>query len=178
MSEQQNEVIATLQSAMQLEKNGIKFYGSAAEHTRNARGKATFISLVHDEQAHLDVIRHEVENIQKTSAWLDFRQVLSWDLVHQKTPDVFPEDEETVKGMVKPESSDRDALRLAAKMEEDSYSFYAAAADKTQDPNGRALYIFLADQETHHLRLINNTLSFLESPWDWFGGEEKPVMEG
>lgn len=178
MTTQQDEIIATLQSAMQLEKNGIKFYGTAAGRTKNPRGKATFISLVHDEQAHLDVIRHEAENIQKTAKWLDFRQVLSEELASQRAPEIFPQEEEEIEQIVEPESSDLDALRLAAKMEEESYSFYAAAAGKTQDPDGKALYTFLANQETDHLRLINNTLGFLENPGEWFAGEEKPVMEG
>lgn len=178
MGEQEDEVLATLQSAIKLEKDGIRFYGRAADLTKDQRGKATFISLVRDEQSHLEALQKELDNIRNNAGWLDFREVLPTETGAREMPDIFPQDEQAVREMVRPQDSDLDALRLAAKKEEESYDFYSKAAATTTDPDGKALYNYLAEQETDHLRLISNTLSFLENPSEWFQSEEKPIFEG
>jgi rubrerythrin len=172
------QALATLESAIQLEKDGIKFYSRAADMVNNLRGKKSMLSLARDEEEHLRKLQIEYNNLENTSTWLGLGALGVDGRVTVDVNKIFPAYDESIGKMVKPEDSDIDAMHLAAKMEEDSYVFYAKAAEETGDLNAQAVYNFLADQESNHLEFVNTTLEYLERPWEWFQEQEKPILEG
>ena len=172
------QALAILDLAIQIEKDGIKFYSRAADSVQNLRAKKSLLSLARDEEDHLRKLQVEYSSLQKTSSWLGLGALGVEGKVAVDVNKIFPADDESIAKLVKPEESDIDALHLAAKMEEDSYIFYAKAAEETGDLNAKAVLNYLADQESHHLEFVNSTLEYLERPWEWFQEQERPILEG
>lgn len=65
------------------------------------------------------------------------------------------------------------ALQMAIQTELDGFAFYQKFADQTDDPNARAMFQRLAEDEVMHLELLRNTKAMLEDSGEW--GEYKGV---
>jgi rubrerythrin len=72
-----------------------------------------------------------------------------------------------------------EALCQAARLEEDGYKFYTEAAKRTADPQGREMFLSLADDEKMHLRMVEGQYEAVmnEEEWISFPGalECKPI---
>jgi len=59
------------------------------------------------------------------------------------------------------------ALQMAIQTEIDGHNFYQEFADRTEDPNARAMFERLAKDEIMHLELLRNTKAMLEQSGVW-----------
>ena len=71
-------------------------------------------------------------------------------------------------------------LQMAIQTEIDGASFYQKFALQTQDPNARAMFERLAQDEVMHLELLRNTKAMLEESGEWaaYKGVSLDVVEG
>ena len=58
-------------------------------------------------------------------------------------------------------TSDLSALRVAYVTEKDAMDFYAQASEQTDDPNGKRMFLDLAEMERRHLNLLEGEYNFL-----------------
>lgn len=170
------DVLATLQTAMQLEQEGRQFYLSAAERTRDPAGKKMFNSLAADEQEHYDKLKREHDQLAAAGKWLKSVEVITRQPARWKAPAVFPTAQR--KAAVKPDTNDIDALKMALKAEKDSYDFYRANRDKAESEDAKALFSFLAEEELSHYNLLDSALAYLGDTASFFLIEEKAINEG
>jgi rubrerythrin len=76
------------------------------------------------------------------------------------------------------------AIGIAIQTEKDGRDFYLSAAEKTRDPQGKALFSSLAEDELDHLRLLETQEEALLKEHRWLplaarGGEGRPgKLEG
>ena len=59
------------------------------------------------------------------------------------------------------------ALQMAIQTEIDGYSFYSRFAAQTEDPDARAMFERLAQDEVMHLELLRNAQAMLEGSGEW-----------
>ncbi len=59
------------------------------------------------------------------------------------------------------------ALQMAIQTEIDGHNFYQEFAERTEDPNARAMFERLARDEVMHLELLRNTKAMLEESGEW-----------
>ncbi len=59
------------------------------------------------------------------------------------------------------------ALQMAIQTEIDGHNFYQGFAERTEDPNARAMFERLARDEVMHLELLRNTKAMLEESGEW-----------
>jgi rubrerythrin len=59
------------------------------------------------------------------------------------------------------------ALRMALRVEQNGYRFYRRAAEETNDPQGKALFSQLAEDEVAHESIIRTRLKALEREGAW-----------
>lgn len=85
------------------------------------------------------------------------------------------------------ERTELQALAQARAIEAAGISFYRAAADRTQDPSGREMFLALARDEEDHLRLVESQWQALASGQGWLAlldikvepiNREKPLFPG
>jgi rubrerythrin len=59
------------------------------------------------------------------------------------------------------------ALQMAIQTEIDGYNFYQRFAERTEDPNARAMFERLARDEVMHLELLRHAKAALEESGEW-----------
>ena len=67
------------------------------------------------------------------------------------------------------------ALRQAIRLEQAGYKFYTEAAEGTADPRGKEMFLFLADDEKLHLRIVQDQYEALSAGQGW--GSFSEVLE-
>ena len=148
--------LAALQMAIQTEIDGYTFYQSFAERTEDPNAKAVFERLAQDEVMHLELLRNTKSVLEDSGQWAD---VPSLDTEGISTAPIFSR--ERVKQNLVGYTSDLSALRMAFLIEKDAVDFYSRAADQTDDPNGKRMFLDLVKMEQGHLDLLEGEYDFL-----------------
>jgi len=153
-----NAALAALQMAIQTEIDGHSFYRKFAAQTEDPDARAMFEKLARDEVMHLELLRNVKAMLDESGEWAEY----------QGSPHVPVEgapifSRERVKQNVVTYTSDLSALRLAYLIEKDAVDFYRRAAQGTDDPNGKRMYLDLVRMEEGHLALLQGEYEFLRS---------------
>jgi rubrerythrin len=143
--------LAALQVGIQTEIDGYSFYSSFAERTEDPDARAMFERIAKDEAMHLELLRNNKAMLEETGAWPEHRKI---DQEPVSGAPIFTR--ERVKQNLVAYTSDLSALRVAYLIEKDAVEFYTHAAAKTGDPNGRQMFLDLAEMEQGHLDLLES----------------------
>ncbi len=165
--DQEDVALHALEKAIRIEKDGCQFYLKAAERTTDQRGKEIFLSLAHDEEEHLRIVEKQHDSLSKGRGWLALTEAAGE--VDLERP-LFPPGREALEEMVRPDDSDLDALLLALGFENDSYELYRKGYAETEDPQGKAIYEYLADMEREHFETLMRNYEHLSRTGSWLGG--------
>ena len=141
--------------AMNMEKDGEKFYEGMAERASVAGLKNIFTMLADDERKHFETIRNLKEKTGNAdmadSMALENAQTIFSDLIAGKEkPDTMKED--------------LDGYRYAMKIEADSVRFYENAARRERKSAVKSLLLKIADEEKKHFNIVENIYDFVLSP--------------
>jgi rubrerythrin len=154
--------------AAQTERDGIKFYSSAATTAGSELAKKMFLSLAQEEEKHL-------EYIQELLAQKKLKHAPNLDMAKVRT--VFTQLSKQERLATKTDT-DRQALDLALQMEQQSYDYYGKYAGEAESADMRELCVTLMREENKHFRLFTNLKEYLERPGDWFMKEENWIFDG
>lgn len=148
--------LTALQMAIQTEIDGFGFYQKFAEQTQDANARAMFKRLAEDEVMHLELLRNTKSMLEKSGQWAEYSGV---DLETVAGAPIFSRDR--VEQNVVAYTSDLSALRMAYLIEKDAVDFYTRAAEQTDDPNGKRMFLDLVGMERQHLVLLEGEYNFL-----------------
>jgi rubrerythrin len=181
MSTENNAALAALNQAIELEIEGQRFYLEAAKCTTNPKGAEMFRSLADDEVIHERILRRQLDALTQGQGWMP---VLSPsislrtstveglpDSVAEVTADltalIFPESEKVCEEALRPNESDLDALLFALQIENKSFNLYREMVEKTEDPNGKRMYEYLANAERGHFEQLMLNYEHLSTTGNW-----------
>ncbi len=176
MAWETKDALATLSQAMKFESEGKAFYLKAAERTADSRGQTMFRSLAEDESEHYDKLKKIHDQLATAGTWAKKSEVISRQPARWQLPSVF--DANKLTKTVPASADDVEALKLALKAETDSYHAYASSRDKVDDPDGKALFAYLAAEEMGHYNLLDKTLEYLNDTSSFFLIQEHAINEG
>lgn len=161
MSKISPAAIEAIKMAIQLEKDGQRFYEEAAQKTENELGRKMFESLPKDEIGHLHTFQKMFNTITGTEGW---RELAKGSPNVGKVP-VFEGREEK-----KPEvnQSDLDALRLGIESERKGIELYKKAAEEAKDPMAKKIFTKIREEEEYHYDLLQAQYDYLTGSGFWF----------
>lgn len=165
--DQKDVALHALEKAIRIEKDGRRFYLRAAERTNDQRGKEIFLTLAQAEEDHLRIVEKQYDSLSAGRGWLVLTEATGE--VDLGRP-LSPPGREALEKMVRPDDSDLDALLLALGFENDSYELYRKGYAETDDPQGRAMYEYLADMEREHFETLMRNYEHLSRTGSWLGG--------
>ena len=179
-----NSPLGVLRRAMQIERNGYRFYIDVAERAVSERGKEVFRGLAADETRHLHLLLVEYGALESGKAWLDPDEALEQeldfdpanpDLPGQEYPEPMP-----IFAPARVPSLDNDlaALEFAMETEQMSYDLYKTSAEEQPDQAAKEVYEMLAHEENRHYVLLQNSRDYLLNNQTWWDTEELPFFEG
>jgi len=172
------EVLQAIEIAMQIEKDGLAFYTEAARQTDDPNGKKMFQTLARDEAAHLRLFEDARQALLERGNWLSPEEVAAISPKRLDRPPIFPTGDE-IKATLRPRSGQAEiperelaALQRGLQAEKDSIAFYSQERDKTDDPDGKAMYAYLVEQEEGHRTILQGEYDYLNRTGFWFDVQE------
>lgn len=149
--------------AMQMEKDGEKYYRELAAKAEDPGLKKIFTSLADDEVQHYEILKemNEKSVVSKTES-----------NILESARNIFQEMKERGATTIAKELSHSDAYRKALKGEEESFTFYERKAEESTDPVEKKTLLIFAREERRHYRLIENIVEFVSRPEEWLENAE------
>jgi rubrerythrin len=139
--------LEVLREAMQLEKDGVRFYLRAAKACKHKRTKALFKGLANDELNHLEKLELVYDNLATNNEWLVDEDILDTKPKLMKDLEAFEEDIQIEGGW-----DEQKALEHGIKAEEDSIRLYQSALNEfSNERGGAAIFKWLLSFERDHL---------------------------
>ena len=148
--------LAAIQMAIQTEIDGYNFYQRFAAQAQDPNTRSMFQRLAREEVIHLELLRNNKAMLEDNGEWTRYQEVLPVDV--EGAP-IFSR--ERVEKNIVAYTSDLSALRVAYLIEKDAVDFYTRAAQQTDDPNGKRIFLDLARMEQGHLELLQGEYEFL-----------------
>jgi rubrerythrin len=164
------EALNVIETAIQIEKDGLTFYTRAAKQTDDPRGKRMFQSLARDEAAHMRLFKEARASLRERGTWLSREQLAAVSPGEFVRPPIFPTGE-APKTVDVPER-ELAALQRGLEAEQASIAFYTKARDRTDDPDARAMYDYLIEQEEGHRTILQGEYDYLAQTGFWFDVQE------
>jgi len=161
-----------LSRAMELEIDGRKFYLEAAGKSQNEVGKKMFHYLADQELHHQSRIKEIYERLERGQEWP--KGVLS---IPPQVPyeSIFSQAAQTT---IKGAEGDKQAIELALKMEDQSYSYYDELSKKAAGLFERRFFAALCFEERGHYLMLLDSLDYLSDPAGWYSRHEHQQLEG
>jgi len=144
--------------AEQLERNGAKFYRTAAENVSDPKSKELLIELAAMEDEHLKTfasLKADLTEAEKTTTVFDPEDESALYLRALADTRVFFEKEIDVSSM-------KDILKAAILAEKDSIVFYLGMKDFVPDQLGKNRLDTIIKEEMGHIRILSKELVSLK----------------
>lgn len=154
--------------AMQMEKDGEKFYREIADKTNDPGLKRIFNTLADEEVVHYETFKKLAE---KSGADAIESNILD------KAKNIFAEMKDAGGFDVSSETEQTEAYKKAMEAEKEAYEFYEAKAAEVEDENEKKILLTFAREERRHYRLLENVLEFVSRPESWLEDAEFSKME-
>ncbi|NPV08863.1 MAG: ferritin family protein [Anaerolineae bacterium] len=184
--------LAALAYAIINEQEGRRYYLAIAHHVRDEMGRRMFLGLAHDEEEHYRVLAGEYQSLLDGGGWISVEKakaasvppieqfkVSPGDVPGAAIPEerLFPDPSRVIPGL-HAGSGDREALELALKAEERGFALYRDAYERADDPNARAAYRLLMEEENRHHQWLQRSLEYLEDNNTYWDDTEFPFFTG
>jgi rubrerythrin len=162
-------VSKSVETAVKMETDAMKFYHEAAQRTSHPFAKRMFEGFIKDENRHLKMLNEILKGLD-----------LKIEKVRPKSEikTVFSELKEQMMSRVSASTDEMEAVKVALDFEAKGYEFYRKAAADASDDKEKKLLSALADEEQEHYSILQNTYSFLKDTGNWFMWEEQGILEG
>ncbi len=161
MSKISPAVVEAIKIAIQMEKDGRRFYEECVKKTENQLGKKMFESLARDEIGHLHTFQKMFDTLIGTDQWKELAQ---------GSPNVgkVPIFEGRTNKKVKVNQSDIDALRIGMESERKGIELYKKAAGEVKDPMAKKIFTKIIEEEEYHYDLLKAQFDYLTKSGFWF----------
>ena len=164
------EALKAIETAIQVEKDGLAFYTKAAQQITDPSGQRMFRLLAADEAAHLSLFETVRKSLLEEDRWLPPDQVAAMSPGTFMRPPVFPAVSE-MKAVELPERQ-LAALRRGIQAEDESIAFYSEQMDRVDDADGKAMFGYLLEQEQGHRTILQGEYDYLTGTGFWFDVRE------
>ena len=173
------DVLAILQEALQIEKQGEEFYEQAAVCAGNVLAEKTFRGLAEQERQHLAYFRAYYDRMSETNEWPPMDTVVMAAMpIPQVARSIFDEAIAEVSAGCQVNEDLKGLYDQAMGFERKSIALYQEQAESATDPERKKFFAFLVDQERGHLRILDRTQEFLTDPASWYTEDEQWFATG
>jgi rubrerythrin len=175
MPSEQQATLSGLQTAIQMEIDGKKFYLQSAKASQNERGAKILKTLAAEEDIHLQVFTEIYNKIKDNKQWPEVKIATHST---QKLQTVFKTAMEKLGKEYTPVTAEIDAVKTGMDMENKTLDFYRNRSSKTAFIAEKQLYDSIAMQESDHFRLLQDYYELLSDPAGYFVKTEHTSMDG
>lgn len=146
------QLVESLQTALEMERQGRRFYQDAADRAQDEIAATILIALADDEAAHEEIILRFYNALVKTADWP------SPESVEGEPGARVNGIVESAVGAVKPDATFISVYETARELEIKSRDFYQELSGRAEDRRLAQFLAFLARVEQAHLYAIETVL--------------------
>ncbi|MCE5194415.1 MAG: ferritin family protein [Nitrospiraceae bacterium] len=161
--------MTAIELAVKMETDAIKFYKEAADKTKNPIGKKMFLSIMADEERHLEML-------SKIFKGLDISNSDTTPMRNIKT--IFELMKDAMLKRVEATNYELDAFKVSMTMENEGINFYKKALSEAKKEKEKLLFKRLISEEEEHYNIFSNTYSFMLDTGNWFMWDEHSIVDG
>jgi rubrerythrin len=145
--------LGLLRNAIAMEIEGKAFFEEATEKVKHQRAKETFLSLVKQEQRHIDILNAELSRLSAGKNWASLSDVRELASTYHRVS-VF-KDKEIKRIKLSADAGELEVLKVGIEVEKKSIEYYRAAGAQTKDLNAREIFNWLVGEEAGHLTILS-----------------------
>jgi rubrerythrin len=158
-----------VRAAMEVEKNGYRFYSTMSQKARSPLAKEIFAWLAQDEVGHLATLEKMMTQYAGGEFWEDEETFLPY-LRRFSEKDIFPSAERLEK-ILQSDNFDILSLDLAIEAEDRFAEYFRRAAEHSKSTEGKGAFSWLAEEEERHARQLRERKEKIVSAQDKISGE-------
>jgi rubrerythrin len=168
---EQEKTLEALKTAIQMEKDGKKFYQKMSQTSDNKLGIKLFQQLAVEEDIHRMIFEDIYKAMQVKKAWpkVGFSPHSGKEL---KSLFALANQE------VKEAENEMAAVQTAMEMENKTRDFYQQQATTATFEAEKKYYSTLAGEETAHHAALLDYFEYLKNPAGWFTMKERHSLDG
>ncbi|HEX8947981.1 MAG TPA: ferritin family protein [Dissulfurispiraceae bacterium] len=148
--------------AMQLERDGERYYRELVEKVANAGLKNILSMLADAEVRHYEIFRRMRQD--------DIVEVSDTPILSE-VKNIFVEMRERGESVVS-DGSEVDLYERAQEIELKTQNFYLEKAREVKDPARKEIFLKVADEERRHYLILENVIDFVARPFSWLENAE------
>lgn len=141
-----------IRAAMEVEKNGHRFYSTMAEKAQSDLVREIFSWLAQDEVQHLKTLEALVPKYEEGAFWENEDEFLPY-LQRFRDKEIFPSSSR-LEAALQEDDPDLKALDLAIEAEEKFAEYFHLAAKQAKTAEGREVFHWLAKEEDRHAAVL------------------------
>ncbi len=175
MVTEQEKTLKALQTAIQMEIDGKKYYLRAGQESGNELGKKLLESLASEEDIHRKAFAEIYNAIRDKKAWpkTGFQPDGG-----KRLRTIFARATEKIGSNIKAPATELDAIQTAMDMENKTADFYKSQCDNAAFDSERSFYETLVLEEREHYLVLLDYYEYLKDPVGWFVSKEHPSLDG
>jgi len=155
----ENKSTEVLKTAILMEKRGKAFYEKVAEQTESADVKKIFTLMAEEEQIHVEFLSKQFASYSKDKKFAKVELKAETGVADA----ILSRD---IKKQISAASYEAAAISAAIDMETKAIEVYSKQAAEATDPNEKELFLWLADWEKGHHKILHELNEELkESIW-------------
>jgi rubrerythrin len=157
-------MFAGAEAALEMERKGAAFYEDMAKRATHPLAKELFAMLAVEERVHETVFagiaaEHALPALPSQPGVK----------LESRVQEIF----RRLGATAQPAAGKAEGLETAMQLERDSYAYYQKQSEEADgEPAAKRFFEALMRQELDHFVALENIISYLEHPGDWFMSEE------
>ena len=175
MAIEQENTLAAIQIAIQMEIDGKEFYLKAGEESSNEPGKKLLKSLAAAEDKHVQKFVEIYDTIRSKKDW---PVIVLQPGAGKELKTIFAEATEELGANVDVYATELGAIEKAMEMENKTYDFYKSREQKVDYDVERGFYQSIAAEEREHYLVLLDYYEYLKDPAGYFTSKERPSLDG
>ena len=175
MAIEQENTLAAIQIAIQMEIDGKEFYLKADEESSNEPGKKLLKSLAAAEDEHLQKFVEIYDTIRSEKDW---PIIIPQFGLSKELKTIFAEATEELGTNVGVYATELGAIEKAMEMENKTYDFYKSREQKINYDVERDFYQSIAAEEREHYLVLLDYYEYLKDPAGYFISKERSSLDG
>ncbi|MBI2821869.1 MAG: transcriptional repressor [Acidobacteria bacterium] len=145
---------------IQTEERGITFYNAHVDRFKEDWSRRLFLALVREEKHHLQLLTDQYQRLLEENGWLE-KQPRFFIFDDREVAEAYRYAFANFKKTLAGECEEMRTLKEAWFMEKENHEFFKSMADKLDDV-GRRLCLEFADEEKHHMKVIQLAIDNLD----------------
>lgn len=162
----------SLQTAIEMEREGKAFFLKAASGSESVVAKRMFEELARQEDIHIERILLIYEQMKNEKAFEE------WVTTVAGTGQLDKVFQESLQEKAQTSENDLNALRFGLEIEDKSVKYYEKLASHALDSYEKRFYLTLSHEEGDHYLRIMDSIEYLSDPTGWFYTKQRSMVDG